>query len=76
MPPTFHVERHDMARNVKPRQNYLKDAIALRRTAEAVEADKNAPAEWISAVRGHLHAAMRLMLERDAANGQPQQDAS
>lgn len=63
-----------MARTVKPRQNYMKDAIALRRTAEAVEADKTAPPEWIEAVRGHLHAAMRLMLEKDA-NGQAQQNA-
>lgn len=64
-----------MARTVKPRANYMKDAIALRRTAEAVEADTTAPREWIAEVRGHLHAAMRLMLERDAGNGQASQNA-
>ena len=65
-----------MARTVKPRQNYMKDAIALRRTAEAVQADAKAPPEWKSSVCAHLHAAMRLMLERDATNGQAAQNAS
>lgn len=64
-----------MARNVKPRKNYLKDAIVMRRTAEAVEADATAAPEWKTALCGHLHAAMRLMLEKDSEHGQAQQNA-
>ncbi len=47
----------------------------MRRTAEAVEADTTAPKEWKDAVCEHLHAAMRLMLERDSQHGKTQQDA-
>lgn len=65
-----------MARNVKPRKNYLKDAIVMRRTAEAVEADTTAPAEWRASLCGHLHAAMRLMLEKDADHANGQQEPS
>lgn len=55
-----------MARNVKPRLNWFKDAIAVRRIAEAVQADTRAPKEWRDKVSGHLHAAMTLFLEKDA----------
>jgi hypothetical protein len=47
----------------------------MRRTAEAVEADPHASPEWKAELCGHLHAAMRLMLEQDS-NGKSTQDAS
>ena len=55
-----------MARKVTPRQNYMQDAIVMRRTAAAVEADTTAPVEWKQKTIEHLHAAMRLFLERDS----------
>lgn len=44
----------------------MKDAITVRRLAEAVKADPNAPEKWKETLSGHLFAAMRLMLERGA----------
>jgi radical SAM superfamily enzyme len=58
-----------MARKVTPRLNYLQDAIVMRRTAEAVQADNHASPEWKEEVTGHLHAAMRLFLEKDSTRG-------
>jgi hypothetical protein len=57
-----------MARKVTARQNYLQDAIVMRRTAAAVQADTEAPPEWKNALIGHLHAAMKLFLEKDSTN--------
>jgi hypothetical protein len=65
-----------MARNVNVRENYLKDAIVMRRTAEAVEADPHASPEWKMELCGHLHAAMRLFLEKDSNGASHTQDAS
>ena len=59
-----------MARKVTPRDNYLQDAIVMRRTAEAVQADPRASQFWKDEVVNHLRAAMRLFLEREAPNGQ------
>jgi hypothetical protein len=58
-----------MARSIKPRQNYMQDAIVMRRTAEAVGADPTASQAWKDDVCNHLHAAMRLFLEKDSHNG-------
>ncbi len=57
-----------MARTIKARPNYMQDSINMRRTIAAVQADPNAPAEWKTKVIEHLHAAMRLFLERDSVN--------
>ena len=65
-----------MARTIKPRQNYMQDAIVMRRTAEAVQADPHAPQAWKDEVCQHLHAAMRLMLEKDSVNGTAAEKAS
>lgn len=63
-----------MARKVTPRENYLQDAIVMRRTAEAVQADTRASQTWKDEVNGHLRAAMRLFLERESPNAQATQD--
>ena len=55
-----------MGRRITPRQNYMQDAILMRRTVAVVDADLNAPQDWKEQVKTHLHAAMRLFLERDA----------
>ena len=57
-----------MARKVIARVNYLQDAIVMRRTAEAVQADNQATMEWKEEVCKHLHGAMRLFLEKDATH--------
>lgn len=64
-----------MARAVKPRESYTKDAIVLRRMMEAVQVDPNASADWKARVNGFLHQAMSAFLEKGATNGQ-RQDAS
>jgi hypothetical protein len=58
-----------MARTIKARSNYMQDAIVMRRTAEAVQADPHASQAWKDEVCGHLHSAMRLFLEKDSHNG-------
>lgn len=58
-----------MSRKVNVRESYMRDAIVMRRTAEAVEADPKAPIEWKREVTSHLHAAMRLFLTRDSQKG-------
>jgi hypothetical protein len=65
-----------MARTIKARKNYMNDAIIMRRTAEAVQADSHASQAWKDEVCGHLHAAMRLMLEKDSGNGTATEKAS
>jgi hypothetical protein len=47
----------------------MQDAINARRTAEAVQADLSAPQEWKDTVCEHLHALMRLFLDKDSHNG-------
>ncbi len=64
-----------MARAVKPRDSYTKDAIVLRRMMEAVQVDPNASPDWKAKVNGFLHQAMSAFLERGATNAKPQ-DAS
>jgi hypothetical protein len=61
-----------MARTVKPRLNYMQDAIVMRRTAEAVKVDPDATSAWKDEVCSHLHAAMRLFLEKDSNGATPQ----
>lgn len=61
-----------MARTVKARLNYMQDAIVMRRTAEAVQADTHASSAWKDEVCSHLHAAMRLFLEKDSNGASPQ----
>jgi Tfp pilus assembly protein PilV len=66
-----------MARTVKPRDSYTKDAIALRRMMEAVQVDPTASPDWKARVNGYLHQAMSAFLERGATNANAaQQDAS
>lgn len=60
-----------MARRVKTRTDYFKDAITIRRIAEAVEKDPEAPAQWKAEAAGHLYAAMRLFMEKGAPNVGP-----
>jgi len=55
-----------MARKTQVRENYMRDAIVMRRTAEAVEADSKASVEWKREVISHLHAAMGLFLTHDS----------
>lgn len=54
-----------MGRRTKPRANYRQDAIVMRRTIDAIEADNESNPEWKDEVTGHLHAAMRLFLEHN-----------
>lgn len=58
-----------MARKVAPRSNYMAEAIAMRRFANAVAADTNAPVEWRREITEHLQAAMRLFLQEDERRG-------
>lgn len=58
-----------MGRKITPRSNYMQDAIVMRRTVAVVESDPNAPKEWKDQVKFHLHAAMRLFLEKDSQDG-------
>jgi len=58
-----------MARKVAPRQNYMQEAITMRRFANAVAADPNAPQAWRKEVTEHLQAAMRLFLQEDERRG-------
>lgn len=61
-----------MARTVKPRDSYTKDAIVLRRMMEAVQVDPNATPEWKARVCNSLHQAMSAFLERGATNAHEQ----
>lgn len=54
----------------------MQDAIVMRRTAEAVQADPRASPAWKEEVCGHLHATMRLFLERDSNGDNHSQDAA
>ncbi len=65
-----------MARAVKPRDSYTKDAITLRRMMEAVQVDPNASPDWKARVNGYLHQAMSAFLERGASNVNAQQNPS
>lgn len=55
-----------MGRRTKPRENYTHDAIVMRRTIDAINADKNSSSVWKEAVKEHLQAALRLFLEHEA----------
>jgi len=54
-----------MGRRTKPRANYRQDAIVMRRTIDAIEADNESSPDWKDKVTGHLHAAMALFLEHN-----------
>lgn len=58
-----------MGRRTKARTNYRQDAIVMRRTIDAVEADESSSPDWKQKVNGHLHEAMRLFLEHDTPKG-------
>jgi hypothetical protein len=58
-----------MARKVAPRQNYMQEAITMRRFANAVAADPHASPEWRREITEHLQAAMRLFLQEDEKRG-------
>jgi hypothetical protein len=53
-----------MPRKVKTRTSYFKDAVTLRRIAEAVEQDPDAHEQWKKDAAGHLYAAMRMFMEK------------
>lgn len=61
-----------MGRKTKPRQNYMQDAIVMRRTIDAVDADTDSNPAWKEAVKTHLQAALRLFLEHKTGNSHAQ----
>ena len=64
-----YYERKTMSRKVNVRESYMRDAIVMRRTAEAVEADPKVTPEWKREVIAHLNDVMRLFLTHDSQKG-------
>jgi len=51
-----------MAGNIKVRENYLNDAIRLRRIRDAVKKDPRPSEEWKGEVIAHLNAVITSFL--------------
>lgn len=59
-----------MGRKTRKRDNYMSEAVTMRRFAESVELDDEARAEWRAELLSVLQRAMALFLQRDAERSQ------